>query len=184
VPGAADRQAAVATDGTAGDLTGAEADGETDDTTDRLAGPAAAAAQDAAETSGDQAEHATDDVADHTAGTAAEAATDDVPTEPNGHAAGAADDLAEQRTVGEVSDPAEPAVADAADSAPVSLSSAADHAGEERDDTEAGEPEDQPDPAAVTNGHVDAAEPGATPSNGAARSDAAAVAARGEADPR
>jgi hypothetical protein len=184
VPGAADRSAAVATDDTAGDLTGAEADGETDDTTDRLAGPAAAAAQDAAETSGDQAEHATDDVADHTAGTAAEAATDDVPTEPNGHAAGAADDLAEQRTVGEVSDPAEPAVADAADSAPVSLSSAADHAGEERDDTEAGEPEDQPDPAAVTNGHVDAAEPGATPSNGAARSDAAAVAARGEADPR
>jgi len=84
-----------------------------------------------------------------------------------------------------VSDPAEPAVADAADSAPVSrLSSAADHAVEERDDTEAGEPEDQPDPAAVTNGHVDAAEPGATPSNGAARSDAAAVAARGEADPR
>jgi hypothetical protein len=54
VPGAADRSAAVATDGTAGDLTGAEADGETDDTTDRLAGPAAAAAQDAAETSGDQ----------------------------------------------------------------------------------------------------------------------------------
>ena len=183
--GAAGLPAAVTTDDTAGDLTGAEADGETDDTTDRLAGPAAAAAQDdAAESSGDQAEHATDDVADHTAGTAAEAATDDVTTEPNGHAAGAADDLAEQRTVSEVSDPAEPAVADAADSAPVSLSSAADHAVEERDDTEAGEPEDRPDPAAVTNGHVDAAEPGSTPSNGAARSDAAAVAARGEADPR
>jgi len=103
--------------------------------------------------------------------------------EPNGPDAGAADDLAEERTVGEMSGPAEPA-AGAADSAPVSVSSAADHAVEERDDTEAGEAEDRPDPAPVTNGHVDAAESGSTPSNGAARSDAAAVAARGEADPR
>ena len=182
--GAGGRLAAVATDDTAGDLTGAEADGETDGTDDRLAGPAAAASQDdPAGSPGDQAEHATDDVADHTAGIAAEAATDDVTTEPNGPAAGAADDLAEERTVGEMSGPAEPA-AGAADSAPVSVSSAADHAVEERDDTEAGEAEDRPDPAPVTNGHVDAAESGSTPSNGAARSDAAAVAARGEADPR
>ena len=182
--GAAVQPAAVATDDTAGDLTGAEADGETDGTADRLAGPAAAGSQDdAAGSPGDHAEHATDDVADHTAGTAAEVATDDVTTEPNGPAAGAADDLAEERTVGEMSGPAEPA-AGAADSAPVSVSSAADHAVEERDDTEAGEAEDRPDPAPVTNGHVDAAESGSTPSNGAARSDAAAVAARGEADPR
>src|SRR5699024_10204924 len=113
------------------------------------------------------------------------ATTDDVTTEPNGHAAGAAEDLAEHRTVGEVNDPAEPAAADnAAESAPASVAGVTDDAVEERAATEAGEVEDRPDPAAVTTGHVDAAEPGSTPSNGAARSDAAAVAARGEADPR
>jgi hypothetical protein len=84
-----------------------------------------------------------------------------------------------------VSDPAEAAAAvNAADSAPVSVAGSADHAVEERDGTEADEAEDRPDPAPVTNGHVDAAEPGSTPSNAAARSDATAVAARGEADPR
>jgi hypothetical protein len=84
-----------------------------------------------------------------------------------------------------VSDPAEPAAADnAADSAPVSVAGSADHAVRENDDTTADEAEDRPGAAPVTNGHVDAAEPSSTPSNGAARSDAAAVAARGEADPR
>ena len=122
-------------------------------------------------------------MADRPAGTAAEAATDDVTAEPNGRAADDAADAADD--LAEVSDaaPAEPAAADnAADSAPASVVDAADHAVEESDDTAVDEAEDRPSP--VPNGHVDAAEPGSTPSNGAARSDAAAVAARGEADPR
>jgi hypothetical protein len=89
---------------------------------------------------------------------------------------------AEPAPVDEVGDAATPAEPTAADNTPVS---AADHAvGEGDSGTGDDEAEDQPDPAPATNGHVDAAEPGTAPSNGAARSDAAAVAARGEADPR